>query len=418
MQKLLSVTINDLRVTFNDRSVWLGLVVIPMMIMFLVGLTIGGVGAGGQARLLVDVINADTGTLSTQLLQELKRANPHIVLCPADSQEEDICRLDSTTLDEERAQRRLTNDVTRATIIIPQGFSEQALAGAESALIFRSKDQINQPGAVAQALQAVAQRMGGAVMAARVGEMVFADSGPTFAFADESDREAFKQTVYDRAVMFWDTLPALVEYAESAQTDNQSVAGFRQSVPGIGTMYVMANVLVGALILLQERKNWTFQRLLMMPVTPGQIIGGKMLARFIMGMVQYTVAFAFGFILGVRYGSAPLALLIIMVSFTLCCTGLSLLMATFIKTEQQAGSLLNLMILVLAPLGGAWWPIEIVPQWMQVVGHLSPIAWAMRGFRSVIFNQGGVSDVLLPAAVLLAMTGVFFLIAVRRFKYE
>jgi ABC-2 type transport system permease protein len=72
----------------------------------------------------------------------------------------------------------------------------------------------------------------------------------------------------------------------------------------------------------------------------------------------------------------------------------------------------------LAPLGGAWWPLEITPQFMQIIGHISPIAWAMDGFRSLIFYGGTLTDVLLPVAVLLGASLVFLVIGARYFRYE
>ncbi|MCA9910101.1 MAG: ABC transporter permease, partial [Anaerolineae bacterium] len=72
----------------------------------------------------------------------------------------------------------------------------------------------------------------------------------------------------------------------------------------------------------------------------------------------------------------------------------------------------------LAPLGGAWWPLEIVPDWMRTIGHISPVAWAMDSYSSLIFHGGGLADVLLPLGVLAALTIVFFLLGVVRFRIE
>jgi ABC-type multidrug transport system permease subunit len=54
---------------------------------------------------------------------------------------------------------------------------------------------------------------------------------------------------------------------------------------------------------------------------------------------------------------------------------------------------------------------------MRTVGHLSPVAWVMDGFRSVIFFGGGLGTVIVPLLVLLGMTVVFFAIGVARFKF-
>jgi len=76
------------------------------------------------------------------------------------------------------------------------------------------------------------------------------------------------------------------------------------------------------------------------------------------------------------------------------------------------------VVLSIAALGGAWWPLDIVPDWMQVVGRFSPISWAMDGFHDIITRGLGVTAVLPEAGVLLAFTAVFLAVGVWRFRYE
>jgi ABC-2 type transport system permease protein len=282
-------------------------------------------------------------------------------------------------------------------------------------LVFRSQDSTGQVSAALAALQVVVGRMAGAAAAAQVAEQTAAS---TLSFADEAQRAAFKQAAYDTASETWKSLPSTVSFSESAAREGRQPSGFSQSVPGIGTMYVMTATVAVMFIFITERKQWTFQRLLTMPVKPWEMVGGKLLARFVNGMIQYGVAFAFGILIGAYFGAQPLALVLVMIAFTLCSTALGLLFATFIRTEQQAGSAINLVVLIAAPLGGAWWPLEIVPQWMQVVGHVSPVAWAMDAFRSVIFYDGGLPEIVVPLLVLLAFTVAFFGIAIRRLRFE
>ncbi|MGF2075590.1 hypothetical protein ACQUFC_18995, partial [Enterococcus casseliflavus] len=72
----------------------------------------------------------------------------------------------------------------------------------------------------------------------------------------------------------------------------------------------------------------------------------------------------------------------------------------------------------LAPLGGAWWPLEIVPETMQTIGHISPIAWVMDGFGELIYYNGGIAEILPMVGALLLMAGVLIVFAIWRFKYE
>lgn len=419
MTKLWHVTLNDLRVTFNEKGIWVNLVVIPIVLIFIIGLVNGGAGGGGgRVVVRVDVFDNDNSPLAARFLDELRAVNETLVLCPMDNDEDDICQLSGAELTLEAAQSRLENNQVRAIVSIPAGFAGDILAGEPVAIEYRSQDDPTQPGPVLQSVQAVTQRTGAAAVAARVALSVYENSGVPFRFSSDTDRENFQQAVYDRASAIWDSLPQTVTYTQTIAQDN-TTSGFSQSVPGMGTMYVMFTVLAGTFILLRERKQWTLQRLIMMPVTPGQVIGGKMLARFIMGMIQYSVAFGFGIlVLRVPLGNNPAALVLVMAAFATCMTALAFLLATVVRSEMQANSMITLIALTLAPLGGAWWPLEIVPEWMRTVGHISPVAWAMDGFNTIIYRSGGVGDVLLPVAVLLGAALVMFFIAVRRFRYD
>jgi ABC-2 type transport system permease protein len=107
-----------------------------------------------------------------------------------------------------------------------------------------------------------------------------------------------------------------------------------------------------------------------------------------------------------------------MLAFVLATTSLAFAIATRLKTEAQAGSVSLLLSFTLAPLGGAWWPLDITPQPMQVLGYITPVAWVMDGFQDVIFFGGGITDILPEVAVLLVFTAIFFTIGILGFQYE
>jgi len=213
----------------------------------------------------------------------------------------------------------------------------------------------------------------------------------------------------------------VVQYRLAQQTSDESqpaASGYSQSVPGMATMYVMITVLGGISLMLQERKQWTLQRLVMMPITRAQRLAGKILARCTTGIIQFAILFAVGMVVGLDFGNNIPALLVIMVVYTLCVTALAFAIAPIIRTEGQAGSIITMMSLVLAALGGAWWPLEIVPDFMQTIGHLSPVAWAMDSFNSLLFYGGGLVEILPNMALLAAVTVVLFVIGIRSFRIE
>jgi ABC-2 type transport system permease protein len=94
------------------------------------------------------------------------------------------------------------------------------------------------------------------------------------------------------------------------------------------------------------------------------------------------------------------------------------MLATFVKTERSASSIGVLASLILAPLGGCWWPLYITPQWMQTVSKITPHAWATTAFNKLMIFGGNFSSVMPNMLVLIGFGIVFAMIAVLRFRTE
>lgn len=407
MNRIWNIALNDLRRIFRERDFMVFTLFVPAMMVIVVAAANGAFsGGGGSVTQLIDLTDNDNSAFSRQLIDNMRATNPNLVICPQDNNDANICRLEEGVT----AEERLTEEITLALIEIPAGFETAVRSGEGATIVYRSNDDPNQTSYLQQTVQAAVQRLSGATVAEQMAKDVQA-----LGVEDEN----FVQRVYDNASEIWAENPISVTYVETAQVeDSRSRPGFKQSVPGMGSMFVMFTVMSGAAALLLERKDWTLQRLFTMPVTKGQIIGGKMLGRFILGMIQFAIVFAIGLGFGTNFGNAPLGLVLVMAAFVACISALTLLLATLVRREEQASGLVTFMALTLAPLSGAWWPMEIMPTAMQQIAQISPITWAMRGFNEIIFFGGGVGDILLPVAVLLVMTVALYAVAVSRFKYE
>jgi ABC-type multidrug transport system permease subunit len=170
--------------------------------------------------------------------------------------------------------------------------------------------------------------------------------------------------------------------------------------------------------LIVERHQWTLQRLGSMPVSRSTLLAGKILARFTLGLLQFLVVFIVGALFKMNFGKDPLALLLLVIVTSLAITALAFAVGSGLKNPAQASMLGLLLSLTLAPVGGAWWPMNISPKFLQIIGHVSPVAWAMDGFTALTYRGATLVDILVPVAVLAGMTIVLFLIAIPRFKYQ
>ena len=119
-----------------------------------------------------------------------------------------------------------------------------------------------------------------------------------------------------------------------------------------------------------------------------------------------------------NWGEAPVALALILVTSALAAAALGTTLGTFTKTEGQAGGLSWMLGMVMALLGGCWYPIELFPPFVQNFAKILPTTWAMQGMLDIVMRGQGLLTVLPNALVLLGFAVVFFVVGVLRFRYE
>jgi linearmycin/streptolysin S transport system permease protein len=401
MKQLLAVALNDLRVEFSERSTWMTFLVLPLIFTAVVGVATSGMGSDPNAdpRYPVALVNRDGGALAADLAGALAASK--------------VVRPESD--DESAALKALDGKKVRAVVVIPAGFSEHLLAGQAVDVEVRTSANDNEGLAVQEAVRSATAQVSRVVLAARASVEEAEAIRP---FADDAERQAYFQDALKLAKEAAGSAPAEVENTQATGVADVPV-GYAQSSPGQLVTWVLATLLAGAAALASERTMGTLRRLLTMPAPNWTILGGKILGRFTQGLLQMAVMIAVGeVVFKVNWGKSPLALAMVAVSFGLAATALGLFLSTLARTAQQAGGFATLGTFLLAPLGGAWVPMEITPPAFQSLAQIFPTTWAMRGFTDVIVRGQGPEGVLLETLVLLGFAMVFFALGLRRFKYE
>jgi ABC-2 type transport system permease protein len=421
MRKIFAIIRQDLRVFLTQRSNLPGLLLTPAVMTIIIALVTGG-AFNGVAIQRLDVIDQDGTQASAEFLAAIRQANQGLTLCPMDNNESDICAMGkSTSLSESDALDRVANSTSLALLVIPAGY-EASLQGLQPiSLTFHSASSIGTSQVAQEAVQAALSKVNTAAVASQFGLMVIQTVQGQPVASDQAQK--IRDGLYQQALQMEDFKNIAIEFSLSSTNQSKSVGeslqqGLGQSVPGMGTMFVLMTLFGGMSALIVERQQWTLQRLAVMPVSRRTLLLGKILARFCLGLVQFLVVFIVGAALGMNFGKDPLALLLLVIVYTLTVTALTFAVGPGLKTPAQASGLGLLLTLTLAPIGGAWWPMEISPKFMQVIGHISPIAWAMDGFTALTYNGAHLADIWLPLTVLAGMTVILFLIAIPRFRYQ
>jgi ABC-type multidrug transport system permease subunit len=387
----------------------------------IIALVTGGAFNAQQVQRL-DVIDQDSTPASAALISAVQQSNPNLTLCPVENNQADVCGIGKTnSLTESQGLDRVAKSTSLGLLVIPAGYEASINAQQPVTLTLHSSSNFGASQAVEQAVQAAISKVNTAALASRIGVLSISTlTGQSYP-ADQLPQ--LTSALYQQATSMEQRNAVTVDVSLSGSGEKQSMGaslqmGLGQSVPGMGTMFVLMTIFGGMSALIVERQQWTLQRLAAMPVSRSTLLTGKILARFCLGILQFIVIFIVGMLFGMNFGKDPIALVLLAIVYTLSITALSFVIGASLKNPAQASGLALLLALTLAPLGGAWWPMQISPQFLQVIGHVSPIAWAMDGFTALTYRGAHLMDIWLPLAVLIGMTIVFFVLAIPRFRYQ
>jgi ABC-2 type transport system permease protein len=169
---------------------------------------------------------------------------------------------------------------------------------------------------------------------------------------------------------------------------------------------------------LQEKENGTFRRLLIAPIQKYALLGGKMLAQFIVTMAQLSIIFLVGYFVFKVHIHDWLAVSLLLIGTSFAATGLGMLLVSVVRTRAQINPVVSLIVLVTSAVGGAWWPIFIEPTWLQQLAKIGITAWAMEGLNGSMILGKGFMDVLPDILGLFAYGLICLILALRLFRFQ
>ncbi len=395
-----------LHTTFQSRGDMIFAIILPLIFTFVLGQAMGSFApSDSPSGWSIYLVNEDNSALSDALADRLG----------ADE------LLDVQSAERTAGLEALAAAETVAVVIIPDGFAANLLNDETVTVDFHVNGTADEVQIVETAVNAALVELEGSIAAAETA-VITADQLGRFD-NDEAAQETYFDEILLQAQEKWlPSPPVTVAIEKMSRIEDQSndiAVGNAQSAPGMMIMFSMFFMLGGAAVIVEEREQGTLRRLLVMPIHKTTILLGKFEGIYLSGLVQIGILIIVsGALMGVGWGQDPFALLLIILCYTFSIAGLSIMMAALARTQDQVGSLTTLIVLVMAPLGGAWWPLDIVPEWMQNFGHLFPTAWAMDGFSDIVTRGLGLTDILLEAAALLGFGIVFLIIGTWRFRYE
>ncbi|MCF6299743.1 MAG: ABC transporter permease [Proteobacteria bacterium] len=207
---------------------------------------------------------------------------------------------------------------------------------------------------------------------------------------------------------------------QKAGIQQEIPSGFNQAVPGVLVMFIMMLALTsGGLVLFLERKTGVVKRLAAAPISRRQLVFGKWLGKWFLTTCQLIYGMIMGALLfNIHWGDHWLMVFVLLLAWSAACAGFGVYMGSVARNEGQINGIPVMLTLILAALGGCWWPIEVTPEWMQTLALFLPTGWVMDALHKLMYFGASIGDVLNHQLALytLALISIYF--AFRNFNYE
>jgi ABC-2 type transport system permease protein len=397
MTKILAITWKDALLRFSSRSEWLFFLILPIFFTVVVA---GGSGEPADTRIRLLVVDQGQTSLSSDLISSLDTS--------------EAVRVEPASLRD--AEDQFSERTVSAVLIIPPDFDLPELQEGSVDLELRLQPNSMNALVVSRVVQASISHLSSIVDIAKAS---VAEAERLQPFDSAAERQAYFQASLVQAQDEMSQTPDRVEVEQGATEEQVEYDPRANSSAGQLITWVFVPLIGISAMFALERRTGTLRRLLVTPTRKSTYLLGTITGQVVLALVQMLLLVGFGIVvMHLNWGQAPAALALMLVASTLAAAALGTTLGTFVETERQANGLSIMLGMVMALLGGCWYPIEGFPELVRNAVQVLPTTWAMQGLLDIVLRGQGLRDVLLEAGVLLGFAAVFFVVGVWRFRYE
>ncbi len=404
------IALKDLKIFTKDRASVFFFVIFPFMFVVLFNFLLSDVGSEDERLELHMVTQETAGGLSHQILGAMETLDES-VLGPGTPKI-------VWDRDYDEARRAVEDGELAGFIAFPADFTQALMTGSSTKLeVVADAGNINVRAALGGLAGAIASQIGTQQVIVNASVALMVEDGVIPADTDSINQavqrimgELFAGDVSGAETSYIDFRTEKVGEVEAGNPSNYVI-------PGYLVMFVFFAAAITAESIVRERQNNTLERLLATSVSRESILGGVFTGTAIRGLIQIAIFWVVGILaFHVDMGLSPAAVIILSILMVIMSSAFALMLSTLVRTQRSAGSLAVITALVLAPLGGCWWPLFIMPRWLQTLAKISPHAWATTGFNKLMLFGADFGAAAPEMLALLGFAVVFGVIAVWRFR--
>ncbi|QDU69519.1 ABC transporter permease [Engelhardtia mirabilis] len=410
---VLLVAAHELRRRLRDPLALLLMAAVPLGIAVVLRFAFGGTGEDATTPVAeVLVLDRDQSLVSSLLLGALGQAGDKMPIST------------EVVTDEDQARRRMDRGDATALLIIPESFDRALLLEEPATLeLVVNPSQRVLPKIVEESL----------AMLVEAHFYVHRVAGSTLARFGDGPQDASvypNEDIAAVAVEFNELGARLAEWidpprieldvvVEGDKDDSGEASATALDTGGVVMASILAMTLIFAALGLSEdlwveKKSGTLRRAQAAPRPLAGWLGGKLLAHGALFAALTTggmLAARLGF--SVHFTGELLALAWLTTSTTVFVT--LLLVAQSMARTQRAGTIVaSLFVYPLLMIGGAFFPLEAMPDGLAAIGVRTPVGWALVRFKSILAGSAEAGSLLVDFSLVLAVGALLFVVALRR----
>jgi|GEM_PF-217112 len=391
--RILSIVKYDFIKLLRDKTPLIFMVVLPIAIMFFLGMAYGKNGEStDSAKIPIGLVNYDESELVKSMISDFEKNDTIKVV----------------EMEEEELGQSVRNAVIEMGFIIPKDFNNKVLTGQKPQIqLLKLPTSVDY-----RSVEVLWNEAFENIQMSNIASKYLRDNIENIG----NNNERLIISRFEEKLKNELEKPPIISVKEirvSGNSESTEYNGINNSVIGITVMFVMFSVILGLGDILEEKKNYTWDRLSTTPTNRFIVILGKVITAFFTGWIQIAILMLFGqFVMGVDWGDSYISTFLIFSVYLLCVTAIGMFLITFVKTNAQLGAFSSILIVATSLLSGCCWPIELVPEFMQKLAMFFPQYWALKGLGNTVNANMGLDSESIPFIVLLLMGGLFFLLTI------
>jgi ABC-2 type transport system permease protein len=208
---------------------------------------------------------------------------------------------------------------------------------------------------------------------------------------------------------------------EPEQVEDESLHPIQYLTPGLLGWAVATGAMFGAaLTLVNWRQKKVLRRLRLSPVSTGTVVGARVGVSLAVALVQAAIFIGVASLpfFGLRLSDYWWMAVPLLIAGTLAFLSIGLLAGSFAKTPEAASAVANLIVLPMAFLSGAFFPLQGAPAWLDTISRALPLRHLVDGMLDVMVRGEGPLVVLPQIGILLGFTVVVGAISVAVFRWD